>query len=256
MTPGPERPTWQRLNAYVDGELAPAAAREVEQAAARIPGVAAALAELHQAKRATAGLLSAELSDLPPIAERPGAAPTERRRAGRRLWAAAAAILLLIGGLAYWRSGDSGDPAMLWLAQAEARYAAQVAAPLSSGAVLLPAALAGQAAAFDLSLAGLTLVQAGGANGAVYLGYQGNHGCRLGLWIAAAPAGLEAALQESLRDGRLVATWRHGEIGYAVLSQDMDPRRFTGIARLLAARTRAEHEMAVDAQALTLPCVG
>jgi anti-sigma factor RsiW len=255
VTLGSDRPSWQALNAYVDGALAPAETRHVEAAAAADPAVAAALAELGRAKRATAALLELGLAGAPAA---PALQPERPRRAGTRkhLWAAAAALLLVVAALALWRSGSSGDETAAWLAQAQSRYHAQLASAAPAEPALLPAVLVGQAPVFDLGLAGLSLVETESRDGAVYLGYQGSRGCRLGLWIAAAPAGLEAELRESLHEGLLLATWRQGQLGYALLSQDMDPRRFTGIARLLVARTSAEIEMALDAEALTLPCLG
>jgi len=256
-------PSWQELNAYVDGALAPDAARLVERAAALDPAVARALDELGRLKQATGELLVATGDcPAPPAVLAAAPVPGARRTLGidRRAWAMAAAILLLLAGLWLWpQSPTPGSGATAWLAEAEALHLARAQEPRTAAAeaVALPAALAPEAATFDLGLAGLALVLTEESAGGLYLGYEGSRGCRLGLWIAPAPADLAAALTGHHRDGLLLVTWRSGDTGFALLSQDMDPRRFAGIAQLLRERTASGGtQLAADGEVLSLPCVG
>ena len=77
-------------------------------------------------------------------------------------------------------------------------------------------------------------------------------GCRLGLWVAAAPADAPEVRQGP---DLLLAVWRHEGVGYALMATDMDPRRFASLARLLETRTVGAAQVARDSGSLTLPCL-
>lgn len=247
---------WTELNALVDGALDPRRAAELRRRAERDPWLAAEIAALLALKQQTAAALASGTGSLPPL-------PAPVRRSGRwsrpAVWAAAAALLLALAGAALlWSADPSGDPQVAWLERAEAEHRAWLAeAPVPPAAAILPAALASEAERFDLSLAGLTLVTARSDADGSYLGWIGDRGCRLGLWIAPAPPGLAAGLQSREERGLRLASWQAGERGFALLATDMDPRRFEVVARLLAGRTQGEDSVAAaDADSLTLPCLG
>lgn len=247
---------WTELNALVDGALDARRAAELRRQAERDPRLAAEIATLFELKQQTAGALASGVGPLPPLPE------AVRKTGGWSrpgTWAAAAAlVLILAAGVLLWSDGPPGAPPLAWLERAEAEHRAWLAeAPAVPAAAILPAALASEAERFDLSLAGLTLVTARSGDDGSYLGWIGDRGCRLGLWIAPAPAGLAAALTSRDRHELQLASWQVEGRGFALLATDMDPRRFEVVARLLAGRTRGEDSVAAaDADSLTLPCVG
>lgn len=223
---------WERLNAYVDGELGPAEAAEVAAAIARDMELAARVATLTRLKAAT--------SSLPP---QHGAPPAPRPRAPRRrsfaLPVAASLVLVILAAIAGWSWSSSSQRGDRWLAQAAASHQAWIegTAPSQAPSQILAALTAGDIVHIpDLSDAHLSLVHlsAQPEAGSVFLGYRGIHGCRVGLWIGGAPSGL-GPQPTPVESGNIAGyAWRFGETGYALLAHGMDPSRLKLLAETVA----------------------
>jgi anti-sigma factor RsiW len=224
---------WERLNAYVDGELGPAEAAEVAAAIARDRELAARVASLTR--------LKAVASSLPPQHVPPPApllrAPTRRRNL--MLPAAAALVLLILAAIAGWSWLPGPHQANRWLAQAAAAHQAWIdgTAPSRAPAQALAALASGKLVHIpDLSDAHLSLVQLSAQPdaGSVFLGYRGIHGCQVGLWIGSAPPDLDPQ-PLAVASGDIAGyAWRFGETGYALLAQGMDPDRLKLLAEAVA----------------------
>jgi hypothetical protein len=97
------------------------------------------------------------------------------------------------------------------------------------------------------------------APGGLFVGYVGTRGCRLGLWIAPAPAGLHEELL--IAPASEAATWRVKDTGYRIVARDMDAARFRAVAEYLVQVTRRPPErepvhMAATPDVLSAPCLG
>jgi hypothetical protein len=68
------------------------------------------------------------------------------------------------------------------------------------------------------------------AAAALHLGYTGQRGCKVTLWVSAGAEGLGTALTESRVDSLRGFRWRSGETAYALFATGMAERRFTVIA--------------------------
>jgi anti-sigma factor RsiW len=225
--------SWERLNAYVDGELGPAEAAEVAAAIARDRELAARVASLTRLKAVASSLPPQQ--DPPPV---PRLRPPARRR-NLLLPTAAALVLALLAAIAGWSWLPGPQQPDRWLAQAAAAHQAWIDGETPSGA---PAeALAALASGNlvhvpDLSDAHLALVQlsAQPEAGSVFLGYRGIHGCQVGLWIGSAPPDL-GPQPLAVASGDIAGyAWRLGETGYALLSHGMDPDRLKLLAETVA----------------------
>lgn len=225
---------WERLNAYVDGELSPAEAAEIAAAVARDAELAGRVATLTRLKATTSDL--APQHKAPPIPRLPSRRP---RRYALPLSAALALLLVAAAAIGLWRPWL--QPADAWLAEAAASHRAWIesgedgdaAAP---GKVLAALKTANFGDIPDLTDAHLSLVRiaAGPKTGSVFLGYRGIHGCRVGLWIGAPPPDL-GARPESVASGDVAGyAWRLDDTGYALLARGMDPGRLKQLAEAVA----------------------
>lgn len=228
----PNEPSWEVLNAYVDGELAPSDAAVVVSAAAADERLAAKIATLARLKAAVA-----TGPELPP---RQTLLPTEMRRRPMRRTALAAAAALLIAVIVVQRWPDSAqdDAATLLqlsqLAHQHWQSAAEVlpgtALDISRYALPLPP---------DLRPAGLRLALTRAEQGAgregLHLGYLGTRGCRFSLLIWPQ---IGAKFEQTAAGRGGVAAWRAGSHGYVALAADMAPERFAMIVAWLRQTTR------------------
>ncbi len=231
---------WERLNAYVDGELDPQAQAGIAADVAARPDLAAQVAVLTRLKAATDETIE-------PVVAWAEAAPGHASALGRGLpWrrmAAAAALVAALGVAAVsipWRGGDEHAT---WLASPIAAHDAWVAsgsrglADSGAGAALVGfAALGADAQLPDLSAAKLTISGARFLAAehndppAIHVAYSGTRGCRVTLWITPAPAGLGSELTLYASSPYGVYGWRAGDLAYALVSS-VDPARFEVIAR-------------------------
>lgn len=230
--------SWEQLNAYVDGELAPADAAAVASAVAGDPALAARIATLAKLRAAVTGL---------PRETAPPFVTSFRRRsvtaAARRLAALAAAVMVVAGlGSAVWFASGS-SPADLsaalaanrpWLAGREAPATAAVSVELSG---------ARSSALPDLSAASLRLVRLDmlpdtAKSGEVFAGYEGPNGCRVGLWLSRQAPTNAVEPVRSEKNGISIRAWRSGDLGYAMVGVGLDEARLDLIAALAAKSLR------------------
>lgn len=221
--------SWQRLNAYVDGELSAREKAAVAEEIAGDPSLAHAVALLQGIK--------AELSEFP------GSVPA-RRRGGRFAlpfvpWLSAACLALLVAGGAVVASQLTAPETSPLLAQHQEW--ADTARP--GGA---PAPAAGVAKAFfapqlpSLEPFGLRLDRAGlvslaDGEEALHAGYVGQRGCRISLFLLPPDSASDhlALPAEILQASGQAGSWR-----YRLLAQDMDSARFALIAAALDEQLR------------------
>lgn len=224
--------TWERLNAYVDGRLAPSEAAHIAALIADDQEAAARVATLSKLKAVTA--MTAELETAPPPLLRPP------RRLRFRVVALAAS--LLVGALVTltWVLLPSPETSAAslqeasaalrtWLNDDKAHPALELARDTLDARVAL--------AAPDLSAAGLSLVHVAlvpGTDRNLFLGYRGVHGCRLGIWIGAAAVGLGSRPVAFAAEGLYGFAWRNGGEGYAVLTQGIEKERLSILAEAVA----------------------
>lgn len=219
--------TWEALNAYVDGELSPDAAAAVAAAIAADKALAARVATLTRL-RAVSRRLAA-----PAKAERP------RHRPGWKPVALAASLaaVLVAAGLSWSLRPTPGSEVNAAVAANETWLAADLHPDASE--VMKAAAAASVAGALpDLSAAGLQLVylssQPFDAGEAIFAGYQGPHGCHLGLWKAAPGSEtVRSALAAPSQAGLPVHQWTAGNARYVLVGHGMDAQRFDRMADLV-----------------------
>lgn len=249
---------WERLNAYVDGELAPnaaaAVARDIAQDS-RTAETAAALSSLKSALLEQAEP-TGDFQLLPPA---PAARQPARWQAAHTAAVAAVMISLAAGALWHWdatRSGDSGLTATAWYQQAAGihqDWAAKNAAERPPS-LNIPATAALTAPALripDLSDSGLTPIlleaeaQLGGMTG-YRVGYGGTRGCRLSFFVLQGEGEVPEHLTTRTDGGPQALAWRHDRSLYLLLAEGMAETRFDLIARTLRDMTLEWRPLAPD----------
>ena len=237
-------PSWEELNAYVDGELDRAHAAEIADAAAGDPRLAGQIAQLMRAKSGVS--LAAEA--VAPESLRvflQGRERTSGWQALRRQAMAASFLVALFGAGLYLQQQSIEQPG--WFAEAQALHTSFAAQEQVSALPAMPAtafALEGKfvllpdLAAGELTLVGLqTLTRETGELNGVAAHYRGNRGCQVTLIaLPYAPEAIEAEAPVPARKGDLNSlVWRDGDAGYLLLGSGMDPARF----KLLADKVQA-----------------
>lgn len=257
-----ETERWQKLNAYVDGELAPADAAEVAARVAddrRMASVVATLTRL-KAVTAAAALEGASMAVVP------------MRPPGRRRWAMAAAAALVVAGAAGALVGlDRPDARVAALVERHLAWASQdertfVDSATAAHILVAMGRLGITAEIPDLTDAGLqvariSVLDPSGAAAGLHVGYVGNRGCRVSLVIEPAAADrLPAAAQSSSAE---YASWVVKDVAYSLIAVGMHPPRFAMIAARAEAATRDRAPLAEpmrealrDQRDASPPCVG
>lgn len=239
----PDALTWEVLNAYVDGELAPTAAATVASSAASDPAIAARIATLTTLRAASkANAPAGRIANARPSTLQP------------RLALLAATILLAVGlGVWSWQSMPIGPAGT-----ASDDHATIAARDWLSGGKILPPdhlvvvkAEADRWTLPDLSEASLRLAyisppEAAMASRGVFAGFVGPHGCRLGLWIGTSGTGADTMPVSRDGDGLKVRAWTSDGVSYAMISRSMDGLRLDHLARLVAEMTRRDGEITPD----------
>jgi len=228
---------WTLLNAYVDGELDAAAAADVATAIARDPELAAHVATLARLKAATGAICEAAAPSLD--------LPKPRRAAYTGALAAGLAAVLIAAGVAWSILGRTEEPA--WLRPVAAAHEQWLAAPaslaragdVSDRNLLLEAKAVGVERVPDLAEAGLRPAWVSSMDdAALFVGYIGVHGCRLGLWVGHpgkdAPSDLASVTLPTLT----AYAWQVNGRAYVVVARGMDGDRLSLLARTIERLTR------------------
>ncbi len=241
-----ERPTEQELNAYIDGELSPQDDARIARAIARDPAIAAQVAALTRLKSALSGL--AEESPRTVVLPDP-------HRSIRWLGIAASlGLLVALGVVMLTLFAPFGGQADDWYREAMTEHVLWASDPARPDAREVDANLfLASVERFglpvqtpDLGSAGLRLTylqyfpQTDTAIAALHLGYTGRRGCKVTLWVSAAPDGLATELLESRHDDLRGFRWRSGETAYALFATGMAESRFTVIANKVYEATRQQ----------------
>jgi hypothetical protein len=219
--------TWETLNAYVDGELSPDAAATVAAAIAADKAMAARVATLTRLRAVSRRLVYPAKAE--PQRHRPGWMPVAL--------AASVAAVLVAGALSWSLRPTPGSDVEAAVAASETWLEAGLH-PDAAGVMNAAAAASAAGALPDLSAAGLQLVylssQPFDAGEAIFAGYQGPHGCHLGLWKAAPGAQTAlSALAGANQVGLPVHQWTAGDARYVLVGQGMDAQRFDRMADLV-----------------------
>lgn len=237
-------PTEELLHAYVDGELSPGDDARVAQAIAQDPRLARRVATLSRVKLALSGLAVA-----PPTQVR-----LPNLRWSRAMLAVAASVGLLVAVLSGMLTGlfHFGGGVEHWARQAAIAHAEWASVPASPDATEVDANLylasmdrlklpvhAPDLTSAKLWLTYLKLIEAEGEHpAALHLGYTGRHGCRLTLWVTAAPHGADTGLSEFREGNTRSFRWNQDRIAYALFATGMAEDRFTMIAVKVHEATR------------------
>lgn len=236
---------WTVLNAYVDGELAAQEAAAVAAAVAATPDLAARVASLQRLKTATAQLASTPAPMSPARHAAPQRAAAFRPAALRPLAIAALAALVVAAvALGLWQPWRSGDP--VWLAEAVAIHEHWLGDGRDGGlvAAALPAVLR---RAPDLNDAKLHLVHAERLNDGSFFGYEGIHGCHVGLWTG--PVWTDSAATDALaprllqRNGVHAFAWTDRGQRHLLMAQGMPDARLGRLAELVADILRRDRRL-------------
>ncbi len=245
-------PSWDMLNAYVDGELDAASAARVAAAVAGDPDLAARVATLTRLKASAADAMPADMPDMPPqVLSR----PHYRRRPTARLVLAVASLLLAIGFgaaalVAIWPARDNAPAALVAAAGLHRTWIDAPAGINGLSGMLRPNPATTPLALTeipDLSAAGLMLSHVvpaaapgqGSGQGSILLGFRGPRGCRVSLWIGGALPEFTTTPVRQQVDDLSVFVWRVEHKGYALMTRDMDAQRFVTLASAVA---RITHE--------------
>lgn len=237
-------PSWEELNAYVDGELSSADAARIARAVASDPALAGQVAAISEVKNAVS-----EGGGASPVA-----LPGQTYQVPRML--AAMIALVAIIGLTSMLLANLATTEETWLHHAWAVHDRLSAEPgdersPDTGAVRA-SALAGQPFIPDLSSARLEArsVRFGVAmfgDDALAVSYHGSRGCRLTLLSFVADETLGEAFSTVQLDGRTAYGWRVAGRGYLVMADGMAAARFDLVARSLhwaiVQRARLEKDM-------------
>ncbi len=237
------RPSWQHLNAYVDGELSASDAAAVARALADDNTLAEAVATLSRLKAATQ-------EGVEPFALAPGQRPKRRWR--RAAVAASVAAVLLVAALASLRPwlGQASPPAALagaW--QVHDTWAQDATtsppAPVDSGVMLAtlhrfgPQTYLPDLRDARLTLSHLEIVRLADTRGeALHIGYLGNRGCQVSLILLPGTADLPVDLVRHDRGAGRGYVWRSGRRGYLLLAERMDEARLALLAETLHRATQ------------------
>ncbi len=241
-----QTPSWETLNAYVDGELPVGKAAEVARALARDRSLADQVACLTQLKAAVQETVRNLEDTIDTVV------PGRLRRNWRPVALAASLLLAAAVGLAAIFIPRQGERPEAWVIQAHALHDAWVVAPevtpLGIGGVVLVEQAQAQAGGTrflraylpDLTSAKLTLTrvetvtlpQGGGLAGGVALhaGYRGTRGCKVSLLILPGGETLPRALTRRDDAALRAFAWRAGSLGYLLVAEGMDEARLQLIA--------------------------
>lgn len=238
-------PSWETLNAYVDGELTTVEAATVARALAEdrvLAGRAASLTRLKAAVQESVEAIEIAL-------------PRPSRPSWRPLALAASVVLAFVIGVLVAQVPWQGPAQPPWLADARAVHTAWIASDqaetaVDGGLMLATMHKAGPGAYLpDLSPSKLRLSRLepvrlpGRERPALHVGYRGTRGCQVSLLIVPAAAGdtpfpRDLTLHDAGPSHGYV--WRTRSHGYLLIATGMDEARLDLIARTVQ-RASLEH---------------
>jgi len=258
-----ERPDFETLNAYVDGELDAETAAEVARAVACDPALANQVALLSKLRSAVGASIETPEIEMPQT--------PKRARAAVRHAVAASLVLVLIGAGALFGLPSNAPFSDTWAASVLRHHAAWSLPNTlpQEGADFVPTGYDPVFRALhvpDLSAAKLTLVHSRiavtetGGQIAVF-GYAGTRGCKVTMLAAPSLAPLTAELDRlELPDAKAYG-WRTGELDYLIVAEGMDEARLLMIAesirRTSIERQRIDEQTRValaESRARSAPC--
>ncbi|HEV7327899.1 MAG TPA: hypothetical protein VGN91_22770 [Bosea sp. (in: a-proteobacteria)] len=215
---------WEKLNAFADGELAPAEQRALAERLATSPETAETLRGIVRLKQELQALPA---GDAPPLPALPASARLRWRQV-----AAIAAALVIATAVAFTPILLRPDASDAFLSASMAAHEQFASAPAQPAAMVAPAAAL--PVANELARLGLQPVwQTGAVTGEIRIGFVGARGCRLSLHVsshdepAPVPVRADAAL----------TGWNAGGNGYLVIATGMPQARFEMIAGFIKALT-------------------
>ena len=220
----PSRSDWETLNAFADGELAPAEQRAMAERLATSSETAEALRGIVRLKQELQALPAGNAPPLPSF-----------RTSSRPHWrqvAAIAAVLAIATGFALIPMLLRQEASESFLTTSLTAHEQFAAMPSQPAATIAPAA----ASAITNELARLGLLpvwQATSAADQVRVGFVGLRGCRLSLHIS---PHAEPALPSD-QPARTLAGWNAAGHGYLLIASEMPPARFEMVAGFLKALT-------------------
>ena len=239
---------WDRLSAYVDGELDAASRAEIAAALAREPDIAARVASLKQLKAATAAS-GKGMTPPPPFVLLPR--ENSRVQAGFRRQMAMAAVLVLavVSGAAFY-SWQRTAPGLSELGQVSAMNNTWTSVSQTSPDSIYFQAQFGPretVQAPDLTEAKLKLVyqasEPKAERSGIFLGYLGPNGCRLGLWVGDRNDVAKSRPELTDIGGLTGYVWMNGKHRYALVSKSMDPSRLGSLASIVADIIERDHRL-------------
>jgi anti-sigma factor RsiW len=221
---------WEKLNAFADGELAPADQRAMAERLAASPAAAGALRGIVRLKQE---LQTLPVGHAPPL---PSTSPRPRWRQAAAI-AAALVIATTVALAPVLLKRDATGTFLAASLAAHEQFAGS--APPQPAATVMPAGTG--PVADELARLGLQPVwQATSAAGEIRIGFVGARGCRLSLHVRpqaeAAPAPDQAA--------STLAGWNAGGRSYLLIATGMPPARFEMIAGFIKVLTSEPAEKA------------
>ncbi len=242
-----DAPDWQTLSAYVDGELDARAAAAVAEAAGSDAVVADRIACLYQLK----GVMPAVSP--PPPADLRDLLPKPRRRPVAGIIAAAAVVILVIGVALFQAVGTTPEnstrlpePA---LAAARTLHMDWLATDNGPNAGAPPSLVLAAMSQFNqppvipdltsskLTIERVTVTDQPGSQ-VLQVGYRGNHGCHLSLFIFA-KGDLPVRMVREDRGTERAYGWEVADLGYLLFAVGMDSARYDLIAHKVEEATRS-----------------
>jgi len=211
---------WELVNAYHDGELAPAAAQRLEDRLASEPALSEALESLRDVSASLGALRPAVLAT--PVTAPPAEAGNDNWRPAR--WLAGGAVAAALAFAVILGPGLVAKPSVFDI------HADLVGQSFSvdEADLRLTAAETGIATP-DLASANLTPVSFRAIEGGSVTHYAGRNGCRLSYFRGAFPMG-----DDGLSEGNQLATWAtDSDVQHMIVATRMDPAKFDAIAAYL-----------------------
>jgi len=242
-----ERPDWPTLNAYVDGELDARQASAVAEAAGSDAAVAEQIACLYRLKGVMPAVPPAAPADLRDHLPKP------RRRPVAGILAAAAVVILVVGVALIQALGATPEDSTRLpgpaLAAARTLHLDWLATDSGPNAGAPPSLVLAAMSQFnrppvipDLTSSKLTIERVtvtDQPDGQVLqVGYRGNHGCHLSLFIFANGT-LPSRLVREDRGTERAYGWEVADLGYLLFAVGMDSARYDLIARKVEEATRS-----------------